>query len=117
MSKKNDIPTDLDFVYSFRGKIWKDSMPGGWYFVGLPKGLSRKIRKVHSSSEEGWGRLKTVATIGSTNWRTAIWYDTKAGVYVLPVKALIRKKESLREESRVEVNLVFELEKWLWDKV
>ena len=45
------------------------------------------------------------ARIGKTEWKTAIWYDTKHHTYLLPVKALIRNAENLREGSEVEVQL------------
>ncbi len=113
--KKNLSVKNQKFSYSFRGKLWKNRGPGGWYFITLPKSVSNKIRKTHHVSEEGWGRLKTCATIGTTKWNTAIWYDTKAKSYLIPIKALIRKKESIVEGVMVKVELEFELDKWLLD--
>lgn len=94
--------------YSFRAPIWKYQGPGGWYFVTLPKATSLKIRKKHGISEEGWGRLRTVAKIGKSEWKTSIWYDSKAGGYLLPVKASVRKIEDLSEGSRVSVVIKLE---------
>jgi len=101
------------FEYSFRGKLWKYRGKGGWFFVTIPKALAKKIRDVHYVSEEGWGRLKTSATINHTRWSTAIWYDTKIGSYIIPVKSSVRKSESLAEGSSVRIDLVFSLDKWL----
>lgn len=92
---------------SFKAKIWKYKGPAAWYFVTLPKPLSKKIRTNHGLSEEGWGRLKTTAEIGKTKWETAIWYDTKAQAYLLPVKSLIRKKEKIEGDAVLKVNLEF----------
>lgn len=103
------------FDYSFRGKLWKYHGKGGWFFVTIPKALSKKIRDVHHDSEEGWGRLKTSATINSTSWNTSIWYDTKIGSYIIPIKSSVRKSELLAEGSLVQIDLVFSLEKWLSD--
>ncbi len=64
-------------------------------------------------SEEGWGRLKATVTVKKTTWKTSIWYDTKAVAYLLPIKAVIRKKEDLTEGSRVKVELG--LDNWNWD--
>lgn len=93
--------------YSFKAKIWKYKGPAAWYFVTLPKSLSKKIRTQHGLSEEGWGRLKTTAEIGNSNWDTAIWFDTKAQSYLLPVKSVIRKKEKILDNSVLNINLQF----------
>ncbi len=94
--------------HSFKVKVWKYKGKAGWYFATLPKTLSKKIRSSHGSSEEGWGRLKTTATIGTSNWKTAIWYDTKSQAYLLPIKATIRKKEKIEEGHTVKVDLTLE---------
>lgn len=94
-------------TYVFDGKLWKYKSNSGWHFVTLPKSLSKKIRKIHGSSEEGWGRLKTIARIGKTEWNTAIWFDSKFQSYLLPVKASIRKTESLAAGVVVAVKLLF----------
>lgn len=93
---------------SFRAKVWKYDGKAGWYFVTLPKLLSKKIRKAHGLSEEGWGRLKSSAQIGKTNWKTAIWYDTKVQCYLLPLKSDIRKKEDVTLGSLLTIKLQFE---------
>lgn len=63
--------------------------------MSLPETLSVEIRNQFKREEEGWGRLKATAKIGNTEWKTAIWYDTKKSTYILPLKAEIRKKENL----------------------
>lgn len=98
--------------YKFRGKIWKYRGKGGWTFITLPKTLSQKIRKSHSLGEREWGRLPALATIKKTSWRTAIWFDTKAGAYLLPVKGAIRQKEDLPVGKLTTVKL--EIEKLSW---
>jgi hypothetical protein len=97
--------------YLFKAKVWKYRGPAGWCFVTLPKALSKKIRANHGISEEGWGRLKTLAAIGRSKWNTSIWYDTGAKGYLLPLKSLIRKKEKIEIGAFVEVRLQFQSEK------
>jgi hypothetical protein len=89
--------------YSFSAKVWKSGGFGGWYFVTLPKELSVKIRKEFWTQEEGWGRLKAIAYIGNTEWKTAIWFDTKKGSYLLPVKTSVRKEENIDVEDNITV--------------
>jgi hypothetical protein len=91
--------------YQFKAKLWQHQGPGGWYFVSLPLQLSKEIRTVFKMDEEGWGRLKAIAKIGGTEWKTAIWFDSKRNNYLLPLKADIRKKEQLMIDQSVNINL------------
>lgn len=94
--------------YSFQAEVWKYKGKAGWYFTNLPKKLSIEIRLNHGFSEEGWGRLKTTAMLGKSKWMTAIWFDSKAETYLLPIKSEIRKKEKIEIDSLVKVHLQFE---------
>ena len=67
----------------------------GWTFVSLPKEISRAMRENFRHLEEGWGRMKVTAKLGSSEWHTAIWFDTKQDTYLLPIKAKIRKQENV----------------------
>ena len=89
--------------FEFTSTVWQYSSPGGWYFISLPKRLSKEIRNYFRKEEQGWGRLKAIARIGDSEWETAIWFDTKADAYLLPLKADIRKKEKLDTGKRVKV--------------
>ena len=80
-----------EIKYEFSAKPFHDE----WTFVALPKELSREIRDSFKWLEEGWGRMKITAKLGSSEWQTAVWFDTKQGVYLLPIKAAIRKKENV----------------------
>ncbi len=89
--------------YEFSEKPWQHASPGGWYFVSLPKEMAKEIRTSLKSEEEGWGRLKAVAKVGKSDWKTAIWFDTKANTYLLPLKAEIRKKEGIEIDKELHV--------------
>jgi hypothetical protein len=91
--------------YQFDAKHWRYEGPDGWYFVSLPPGLAKEIRDAFKREEEGWGRLKVTANIGSTEWKTAIWFDTKRGTYLLPLKAEVRKKENLAIDKKAAIIL------------
>ncbi|GAB5473760.1 MAG: DUF1905 domain-containing protein [Maribacter sp.] len=81
--------------YNFTAKVWKHGAAGGWHFVSLPTEVSKEIRALFGKHEEGWGRLKVVALVGDTQWKTAIWFDTKGNTYLLPLKATVRKQERM----------------------
>jgi hypothetical protein len=95
LKKINKLKRDKDLVYVFKARPWKHQGPNGWYFLTVPKAMSSKIRKSHLSSEEGWGRLRAFCKIGNTKWQTSIWFDTKRGSYLLPLKSEIRAKEKI----------------------
>ena len=86
-------------------KAWQHSGPGGWYFVSLPVGLAKEIREALRSEEGGWGRLPVTAKIGASEWKTAIWFDTKAGTYLLPLKAEVRGREKITTDKDLDTTI------------
>lgn len=91
--------------YEFAARPWQYNGPGGWHFISLPKNLAKEIRNALKSEEEGWGRLKGIAKIGNSEWKTAIWFDTKMNTILLPLKLEIRKKQNLSIDKEVEAIL------------
>lgn len=91
--------------YSFTAKVWQHNSTGGWYFVSLPKEMAKEIRSQLKCQEEGWGRLKAKAELKTIQWETAIWFDTKADTYILPLKADIRKKGNIRLHDSLEITV------------
>ncbi|MBK7959563.1 MAG: DUF1905 domain-containing protein [Bacteroidetes bacterium] len=66
--------------------------------VGVLFPSSRNVKDIRAhfkQDEEGWGRLKATAKVGNSEWKTAIWFDTKVNTYLLPLKATIRQKRRL----------------------
>src|SRR5687767_140430 len=88
--------------YEFTAKTWQYITPGGWHFISLQNELSKEIRDTLRSEEQGWGRLTATAKIRNSEWKTAIWFDTKANTYLLPLKAEIRKKENIEVGKTIE---------------
>lgn len=101
MKIKRQCITNNTIRYEFSAQVWQHPSPGGWHFVTLPAVMSEEIRKNLQWQEEGWGRLKAVAKTGSSEWETAIWYDTAHQAYLLPIKASVRKKEVIVAGSMV----------------
>ncbi|WP_206610034.1 DUF1905 domain-containing protein [Maribellus luteus] len=89
--------------YTFKAEPWQYGAPGGWFFVSFPAGLAKEIRSIFGREEEGWGRLKATAQIGNSEWKTAVWFDTKQNTYILPLKAEIRKKEHIAAGNEIEI--------------
>jgi hypothetical protein len=91
--------------YDFIATPWQTIGPGSWTFVSLPKSIENEIRDNFKSEEEGWGRLKATAKIGKTQWKTAIWFDTKMNTFLLPLKAEIKKRENIQINKNVSATL------------
>ena len=92
-------------AYPFTGTLWKHQGAAAWHFISLPKSLSQEIRYLFKSEEQGWGRLQAVIRINSTQWEGAIWFDKKQDTYLLPVRADVRKLESLTVGDEIFVQL------------
>jgi len=80
---------------------------GGWHFVSVPKKLSAEIKTSFDSRSKGWGSLPVLVTVGKTSWKTSIFPDKKAGAYLLPLKADIRKKEKICDGDTIRLTLEF----------
>ena len=97
------LPKGIQFT--FTAELWRYNGPGGWHFVSLPMAIAQEIRVNLQSEEEGWGRLKAIAKIGKTEWKTAIWFDTKLKTYLLPLNAQVRKQENLVSGKSTTINI------------
>lgn len=81
--------------YKMQAKVWLYPGLAAWHFVTLPKKESDEIKELFSDMKRGWGSLPVKVTIGETSWKTSIFPDKKAGAYLLPIKAELRKKEKI----------------------
>ena len=87
--------------FTMKSKVWFYSGKAGWYFLTLAKEPSESIRKTFGPLARPWGSLPVTVTIGKTSWETSIFPDKKAGAYLLPLKADVRKKEKIAEGDRI----------------
>lgn len=100
------LHTAASIPYAFEAKPWQYSGKGAWIFVTVPDEISAEIRSYMSRMEQGWGRLPVHAKIGSSSWKTAIWWDSKHKAYLLPIKAEIRKKEAVVPGDELQVMIL-----------
>ncbi len=91
--------------YSFQSSVWMYPGMAGWYFLTLPKDTAEDINYYFSDVKRGWGSLPVKVTIKETTWKTSIFPDKESGSFLLPLKAEIRKKESIKEGDKVELSL------------
>lgn len=90
----------------FETKLWLyPGESGNWHFVSVPKSESAKWREEYKGKHRGWNSIKVEVSIGKTVWQTSIFFDTRSGQYILPIKAKVRKVEGLFTEDVVKVKL------------
>lgn len=93
--------------YTFKASIFL--YPGetaSWHFLGIPKVIGQKIKDLQVVGRRGFGTVPVRATIGDTTWDTSIFPDKYSGSYLLPVKALVRKREGIMANDTVRCELM-----------
>ncbi|WP_276958179.1 DUF1905 domain-containing protein [Allomeiothermus silvanus] len=85
----------------FSGEVWQWRGPAPFYFVTVPAEQSRAIKDVAKLVTYGWGVIPVRVRIGKTEWKTSLF--PKDGLYLVPLKDVVRKAEGLAEGDRVTV--------------
>ncbi|ADH62097.1 Domain of unknown function DUF1905 [Allomeiothermus silvanus DSM 9946] len=85
----------------FSGEVWQWRGPAPFYFVTVPAEQSRAIKDVAKLVTYGWGVIPVRVRIGKTEWETSLF--PKDGLYLVPLKDMVRKAEGLAEGDRVTV--------------
>ncbi len=87
----------------FSGKIWFWKGPAPWFFVTVPEAQCRDLKAMSPFVTYGWGMIPATVRIGKTTYKTALW--PKDGLYIVPLKASVRKAEKLEEGDEVTIQL------------
>jgi hypothetical protein len=87
----------------FRGKIWFWKGPAPWFFVTIPAEQSRELKTISGFVSYGWGVIPVHVRIGKTEFTTSLF--PKDDLYIVPIKASVRKAENLAERDAVTVHL------------
>jgi hypothetical protein len=89
--------------FEFKGKIFCWRGPAPHYFVTMPAKPSDDIKAISRLVTYGWGVIPVKVQISNTEWTTSLF--PKDGRYLVPIKASVRKEESLEEGDTVMVRL------------
>lgn len=91
-------------TFEFEGRIifWRGPAP--WYFVAVPEEDSAEIKAISNLVTYGWGVIPVQVRIGRTEFKTSLF--PKDQLYLVPIKASVRKAEALEEGDVVAVQLV-----------
>lgn len=92
---------------SFTSQIIEWRGPAPYYFIPVPLEQSAQIKSISSAITYGWGVVYTHATIGDTTWKTTLM--PKDGLYLLPIKKVLRLDLKLEENQEIGVQLAFDL--------
>lgn len=77
---------------------------GTYYLLFLPKSTAKAITHMQTGRKRlGWGSVRIIATIGGSSWRTSVFPSDDS--YLLLLNAKVRKAESIKEGSRVHVQI------------
>lgn len=89
--------------FEFSGKIFIWKGPAPWFFVAVPENQSRDIQAISKLVTYGWGVIPVHVQIGKTEWTTSLF--PKDDLYLVPIKASVRKAEKLEEGDMVSIRL------------
>ncbi len=93
----------MNLNIEFNGKIWYWRGPAPWYFVTIPEAQCDDLHAISKVVTYGWGVIPVKVQIGKTAWETSLF--PKDGRYIVPLKASVRKAESLEEDDDVTIRL------------
>lgn len=90
--------------FEFAGRVIHWRGPAPFFYVELPENVCERIADLSRAVTYGWGMIPVDATIGTTTWTTSLF--PRDGGYLLPVKAAVRRAESVELDATVEVTLL-----------
>ncbi|GGO35057.1 DUF1905 domain-containing protein [Deinococcus humi] len=93
----------MPLTLEFSGPVWFWKGPAPHYFVTVPAEQAQEIKAAARFVTYGWGMVPVRARVGETGWKTSLF--PKDGLYILPIKLIIRKAENIAEGDEVTVQL------------
>lgn len=88
------------------GEVFEWRGPAPHHFVQVPDEQAAAIEHASAIVTYGWGMIPVTCTIGTTTFTTSLW--PKDGLYVIPLKVAVRRKERIELGDVVTVRLVLE---------
>ena len=84
--------------------LWPGAQ-GAWHFANIDKKQSEDIRKKYAGPRRGFGAIRVGVRVGKTAWETSIFPDSRSGVYILPLKAKVRRAEGIQAGDTIALAL------------
>lgn len=73
--------------------------------MSVPKDVSQTIKTKYSTTKKAWGSIAVEAVIAEISWKTSIFPDSKSGLYLLPLKAQIRKRLGIAADDKIKLTI------------
>ncbi len=89
--------------FIFTGALFEWRGPSPFYFIEIPAAQSAKIKERAAQLTYGWGVIPVIGIIGSTEFTTSL--IPKNGLYLLPIKNVVRFGENLEVGQFVQAKL------------
>lgn len=91
----------MTYEYTVSAQVWKYEGKGGWYFISVPSKLSAQISDAFGPKKRGWGSIPITVRTGLSVWQTSLFPDSRTRMYLMPLKASVRKAESIHDGDTV----------------
>lgn len=95
-------------TYKMRAKCWRYPGMAAWYFLPIDKKVAATLRENFAGKARGFGSLKVTVRLGKSKWQTSIFPDKQSGTYLLPLKAAIRRAESIDDGDSVDFSITLQ---------
>ena len=92
-----------DSEIKFKGEMFEWRGPSPYYFVGIPPEESSIVKERAAQLTYGWGVIPVIGKIGEIQFTTSL--IPKDGIYLLPIKNVVRLGEGLVVDQEVHVKL------------
>ena len=89
--------------FEFTGAVFEWRGPSPYYFIEIPAVQSAKIKERAVQLSYGWGVIPVTGVIGETEFTTSL--IPKEGLYLLPIKNVVRFGENLNVGQVVQAKL------------
>jgi len=86
-------------------RFWRGPSP--YHFVTVPEDESAELQETAALVTYGWGMIPVEVRIGETRWTTSLW--PKDGGYVVPLKDMVRRAETIDVGDTVTVLLAVDI--------
>jgi len=103
MNSVSKQPESTEFEFTAPLLRWELNR-ASYHVVMLPEDVSDEIAAL-PLPPAGFGSVKVMPTVGAQTWSTSVFPSSSEGVYWMPVKKLVMKREGLEEGSAVTVRL------------
>jgi len=105
--KRQDTQQSIRTDFEFTGEIWYWRGPAPFCFVSVPEEQSNELKAILPLITYGWGMIPVQARIGDTAFTTSMFH--KDGLYVLPIKDVVRKAEGIDVGDNVTAHIAVKL--------